>query len=222
MLAEDFGYQLSPKAAKAITASIETETNKAIKESEDATARAESSRKSAGNFWVGVFALSITLALLVHNFWVFAIGLLLLTFSPGAGKSSVVAAKANEERVREMVAPVLAGRWQAWPCRMESIPGQTRRRIGLLDPEGAEAVRFVAAIPPEAWLSMTDGRGLVWFVGDMRFGGIMALPGGAPLWWTGSPLIDQKSPQPANGIQRTLEEELVKQAVKFAFDKWLQ
>lgn len=221
MLAEDFGYQLSPKAAKKMTPAVQAEAGKAIEDGKRATAKAESGRKSAEAFLVVLFLLGVVLAVAIPSFLMFAVAFVWLLLSSAVGKSSIATAKAHEERLREMITPVLNGRWQAWPCRMESVPGQTRRRVVLLDPGGADAVVFVSSVPQEAWMGTTDGRGLVWFVGDLRFGGLMALPGGAPLWWTGPPVVDQKPSQPVNSVQHTLEEELTKQAVKFAFDKWL-
>lgn len=120
-----------------------------------------------------------------------------------------------------MTQPVLDGHWQAWPCRMEAVGGQTYRRILLLAPEGTVAVTFLSVVPQDAWMGMTDGRGLVWFVGDMRFGGTMALPGGDMIWWTGTPVVSQQVPESGSGVTRVVEEELARQAVKFVFDKWL-
>ncbi|WP_284746011.1 hypothetical protein [Amycolatopsis sp. RTGN1] len=167
--------------------------------------------------------LTIVIAVATQTAWVWFIGLAgAFLLSSAAGKSSAASAKATEKILREMTTPVLSGRWQVWPCRMEAVAGQARRRVLLLDPAGADAVAFLSAVPDDAWLGMTDGRGLAWFVGDMRFGGLMALPGGTPIWWTGTPVINQTPPQSSGGVQRVIEEELARQALKFAFDKWLQ
>ena len=218
VLAEDFGYQLSPKPASAMTPRIQREVDKAREETAAKAARS----KSGENVVFGiVFTGSIVIALAARTPWVFFVGLFgSLLLSSAVGQSWATSAKAAGEKLQELTTPVLGGRWQTWPCRMEAVAGLPRRRVLLLDPEGAVAVQFLSAVPEKTWLGMTDGRGLVWFVGDMRFGGMMALPGGDPVWWTGAPVVSQTPPQ-SSGVQRVVEEELARQAVKFAFDKWL-
>ncbi|MFD1044341.1 hypothetical protein ACFQ1S_01395 [Kibdelosporangium lantanae] len=105
---------------------------------------------------------------------------------------------------------------------MEAVVGQAHRRVLLLDPQGTVAVTFLSTVPQDAWMGMTDGRGLVWFVGDMRFGGVMALPGGSLIWWTGAPVAGQQAAESSSGVRRVVEEELARQAVKFVFDEWLK
>ena len=214
MLAEDFGYQLSPKPAKAMTPKIQEEVDKALNDAANTTSRS-SSRDGFAGF---VVLLSVILAFALQELWIFLVGLALMAVL----MMTTTKAKAAEGKLREMTTPVLAGRWQAWPCRMEAVVGQARRRVLLLDPEGVAAVAFLSAVPDDAWLDMTDGRGLVWFVGDLRFGGIMALPGGSPIWWTGTPVVSQKQTESSGGLHQVVEEELARQAVKFVFDKWLK
>ncbi|MFF4689405.1 hypothetical protein [Streptomyces sp. NPDC001307] len=67
---------------------------------------------------------------------------------------------------------------------------------------------------------MTDGRGLAWFAGDMRFGGIVSLPGGSPVRWARLPKTEPET-NPSSGIQRRIEEELTRRAIGFVFDQWL-
>lgn len=221
MLAEDFGYQLSPRPAKAMTPKIQDAVDKARKDAANAIGSAQDGSAAA----VAIFFAGIILALIVQQPWIVAGSTVLALVIGGAGASAAATAKAKakvaEQKVREMVTPVLSGHWQAWPSRMEAVAGQQRRRVLLLDPKGGVAVTFLSAVPDAAWLSMTDGRGLVWFVGDLRFGGMMALPGGRPVWWTGAPVVSQKSPESSSGLSHVVEEELARQAVKFVFDKWL-
>ncbi|KAA9158060.1 hypothetical protein FPZ12_023425 [Amycolatopsis acidicola] len=223
VLAEDYGYQLSPQPAQAMTPKIREEVQKAI--ADTAVKGANSSKAARGMVFTLVAVLSVSLAITTQFFWLLLIGFLVAwVLSDSAGKSSAKTAKAAEERVRELTTPVLDGRWQAWPCRMEAVANTPQRRVLLLDPSGEAAVTFLSDVPGEAWLGLTDGRGLVWFVGDLRFGGMMALPGGDPLWWTGPPVPDP-APAPApspSGGRKALEEELARQAVKFAFDAWLR
>ncbi|MGC5015153.1 hypothetical protein ACLQ2R_30695 [Streptosporangium sp. DT93] len=77
--------------------------------------------------------------------------------------------------------------WQVWPCASESVKvvaaeGQRHRgrrwarqdRVVLLRPDGQAQCAF---LPPD------EGRrpdGEVWFAGDTRFGGMLAMPGGLP------------------------------------------
>ncbi|MEU2395685.1 hypothetical protein [Streptomyces sp. NPDC007369] len=87
--------------------------------------------------------------------------------------------------------------WQVWPCtgrdvRVVAAEGQrsggrrwgSERRIVLLGPDGRSHCSFPP--PGEGWdgPAVPQQRGLpqdrVWFAGDTRFGGVLALPGGMP------------------------------------------
>jgi hypothetical protein len=77
--------------------------------------------------------------------------------------------------------------WQVWPCSTESvrvIASEGRReggrrwgrqnRVVLLRPDGQAQCAF---LPPGEG---TRPDGEVWFAGDTRFGGMLAMPGGLP------------------------------------------
>ncbi|MFD4905164.1 hypothetical protein [Kitasatospora purpeofusca] len=85
---------------------------------------------------------------------------------------------------REMVEALESSPWQVWPVRLELLNGSERgpRRVVLLTPDGSAERAFEATVPESVWLGYTDGLGLLWFCGDLRFGGALASPGGTPVW----------------------------------------
>ncbi|MFI2427496.1 hypothetical protein ACH5A7_25945 [Streptomyces sp. NPDC018955] len=91
-------------------------------------------------------------------------------------------------------------RWQVWPCRLEAIPGKSlERRILLLAPDKSVAASFRGRVPKDVWLGMADGRGVLWFAGDLRFPSVAALPGGAPLWSVVPEKPEEREPEPRRG-----------------------
>jgi hypothetical protein len=98
----------------------------------------------------------------------------------------------NRARRRERRVLATYG-WQVWPCRAENVTvvsgdreGGRRRstegRVVLLQPDGQSHCSFP---PPGAgWDGPRPGTkapgGQVWFAGDTRFGGVLAVPGGMP------------------------------------------
>ncbi|NEC50005.1 hypothetical protein G3I18_15690 [Actinospica acidiphila] len=56
------------------------------------------------------------------------------------------------------------------------------RRLMLLAPDKSVAAVFRAQVPQHVWMGMTDGRGVLWIAGDLRFPAVAAVPGGDPLW----------------------------------------
>jgi hypothetical protein len=219
VLAEEYGYQLSPQPAAKITPMVETMAERKI-----AAARLgpKSNKKVAeGGCFFFVMMFAVIIAAQVHQLWVLLGGLVLaLAAADGLGKSAAKSAQARLDNVIEATDPVRRGPWQAWPARLEAIPGKTERRLLLLGPDSSIACEFRCVVPNAVWTGMTDGRGLLWFVGDLRFGGLACLPGGEPLWWTGSP-TPTGSASPPSGVGKTVEDELARQAVKFVFDRWL-
>ncbi|MEU2132683.1 hypothetical protein [Streptomyces sp. NPDC018352] len=123
-------------------------------------------------------------------------------------------------RISKAANSALSSPWQVWPCRVEEAAIKGAKLLILLGPDGAVARAFVSNMPDEAWISMTDGRGLVWFAGDMRFGGIAALPGGSPIWWAHSPQANATLTASSNHQQR-IEEEFTRQAISYVFSEWL-
>ncbi|WP_149824939.1 hypothetical protein [Streptomyces tailanensis] len=68
---------------------------------------------------------------------------------------------------------------QAWPCQLERVPGGGRVLL-LLAPDGSVARELNSDVPDEVWFRMTDGRGMLWIAGDLRFTCLVAAPGGRP------------------------------------------
>jgi hypothetical protein len=114
----------------------------------------------------------------------------------------------------------LSSPWQVWPCRVEEGAVKEVKLLMLLGPDGTVARTFLSSMSDEVWIGMTDGRGLVWFAGDMRFGGIAALPGGSPIWWVHSPQANA-TPTASSDRQQRIEEELTRQAIAYVFNEWL-
>ncbi|MFJ9601241.1 hypothetical protein [Streptomyces althioticus] len=56
------------------------------------------------------------------------------------------------------------------------------RRLMLVAPDKSVAAVFRAQVPQHVWMGMTDGRGVLWIAGDLRFPAVAAVPGGDPLW----------------------------------------
>ncbi|MGW4690464.1 hypothetical protein ACWEPM_37075 [Streptomyces sp. NPDC004244] len=72
--------------------------------------------------------------------------------------------------------------WQVWPCRLDGEANADNQamvgaKVLLLAPDRTPAAAFRGAMAPDHWLSVRDGRGVVWFCGDLRVGGWIALPG---------------------------------------------
>lgn len=112
--------------------------------------------------------------------------------------------------------------WQAWPCRVEEISGETstpgKRRVLLLAPDRSVVRGFDGPMPEEVWLSMTDGVGVLWVCGDLRFPVAMAPRGGSPIWLA-APV---PGPAPAESSQGPgVIEEVVRQAGQDAMRAWL-
>ncbi|TVT60865.1 hypothetical protein FNH05_03880 [Amycolatopsis rhizosphaerae] len=221
MLAEEFGYQVSPRPAVEMTPAVQDMVDKRVAALGDGPDKVKDSAD------IGCFVLvlvpAVAIALSTHEFTVLvpAVPLALLVATL-FGKSVAKTKKAGIEAAIRTMEPIRRGPWQAWPGRLEEIPGQPQRKLLLLGPDGSVAREFHCLVPDAGWTGLTDGRGLIWFVGDLRFGGIAGLPGGKPMWWTGRPVADPKPKPPAqSGVGKVVEEELAREAVKYVFDKWL-
>ncbi|MFD7627630.1 hypothetical protein ACFV7Q_16595 [Streptomyces sp. NPDC059851] len=71
--------------------------------------------------------------------------------------------------------------WQVWPCRLDGEASADNRamvgaKVLLLAPDRTPVAAFRGAMSSDHWLSVRDGRGVVWFCGDLRGGGWIALP----------------------------------------------
>src|ERR1041384_773051 len=117
MLAEDFGYQLSPRPAEAMTPKVKEAVDASLEAAAKAT---EKDGAAASNFgYVLTFIIAVVAGVSSANGWVF-FGVFVFGYlmSASAGASTKARAKAKENSLREMTHPVRAGRWQTWPCRM--------------------------------------------------------------------------------------------------------
>ncbi|MGW5429291.1 hypothetical protein ACWET9_19095 [Streptomyces sp. NPDC004059] len=216
MLAEEFGYQVSSRPAEEMTPSIRSAMDEAL----TATTKKRIGMACLGGYcFFIIFGTSLFLAALAKPTlkWAVACGGLLL----GCAAYSWItdSSKTNARELREAVTAATSSPWQVWPCRLEAVQGEEARRL-LLAPDGSVASEFRSTVPGEVWTGMTDGRGLVWLAGDMRFGGIVSLPGGSPVWWARLPKTEPET-NPSSDIQRRIEEELTRRAIGFVFDQWL-
>ncbi|MFI8201944.1 hypothetical protein [Streptomyces sp. NPDC085937] len=167
MLAEEYGYQVSPRPAA---------------ETPGVRAQVGQDRKNtlSGMWQLTAFflVLSAVLSAVMQDLWPLlmpAVWTLLIV--PPSYIWLVRKEPAQMMRVLE------TSRWQVWPCRIEKIKGTAiARRLLLLAPDKSVAAMFEGAVPHDVWLSMTDGRGVLWIAGDLRFPAVAAVPGGEPLW----------------------------------------
>ncbi|WP_405940622.1 hypothetical protein [Streptomyces sp. NBC_00207] len=84
-------------------------------------------------------------------------------------------------RRREAMEMVRRRPWQVWPCRLEPLGSDASSPmvtadVLLLAPDRTVAAALRGLMPRPDWLAMTDGRGLLWFCGDLRVGGWVARP----------------------------------------------
>ncbi|MFF4177125.1 hypothetical protein [Streptomyces sp. NPDC001750] len=218
MLAEEFGYQVTSLPAAELTAALRPEVERA----RDEIAQKQRDLPSTGKVLTISFIGSCIIGI-VSKQWGAFLSFLFTTLILGALIGSAVGTlKRKAAKLEEISSAVLTSPWQAWPCRVDAIPGNQTRRLLLLDPQGEAVRQFLApAMPHETWIGLTDGRGLIWFAGDMRFTGITALPGGNSIFWVHP--VDTPAPQPAPSTdrQRLIEEELTRRAVTYVFDEWL-
>ncbi|MFF9555674.1 hypothetical protein ACF1DY_07620 [Streptomyces albus] len=170
MLAAEYGYQVSPRPA------VETPGLRARLE-HNRRAAARRFRRTAVVLLLPMLAL---LVVVIVNDWSYLLLLPGIVLAAGLWQfwlSSVVETPAQHWSL------LTDFRWQAWPCRLEEIPGKVSvRRVLLLAPDKSVAASFQGRVPHHVWFGMTDGRGVLWIAGDLRFPVVAALPGGAALW----------------------------------------
>lgn len=185
MLAEEYGYQVSPRPA-ADTVGVR--------------AQVEEFRKSAQRrvLWLALGSLvflGVFYAIFRDDPVIVLIPLTAMVLGLSAGYRS-----ACVKAPRKLLDLLEASHWQVWPCRLEEIEGKAvHRRVVLLAPDKSVAASFVAVVPHSVWLGMTDGRGVLWIAGDLRFQGVAAVPGGRPLWVIEPEKPAQRSAAPAAG-----------------------
>ncbi|MFD0899043.1 hypothetical protein [Actinomadura sediminis] len=122
------------------------------------------------------------------------------------------------------LAPILAREpWQVWPCRVEQIEAHAMGatvHVFLLDPNENVAAVLKTRLQHHTWASLTDGYGVLWFAGDLRFGGALADPSDpeSPT----HPTVSYAAPVPAStvpppGGNSVIAEELQRQAIGWVF-----
>lgn len=178
MIAEQYGYTVLPGQAVA-TPGV------------DAVLRR---RERAGAVWSAAGLLpqgGLAVVLLSQGGPAAAIGAMLaVAFSVTAGLAVLWRrARRRERRILETYG------WQVWPCRGQSVKvvsgsgersrgrrWSTEGRVVLLQPDGQSHCSFPP--PGDGWDGPRPGGPVagdeVWFAGDTRFGGVLAVPGGMP------------------------------------------
>ncbi|WP_329305866.1 hypothetical protein OG322_40420 [Streptomyces sp. NBC_01260] len=218
MLAEDFGYQVSPRPAGEMTPEVRTDVASLLEVKKQWVEKQEPGGAYVGGLFliIGGFVFAITTQTLPILLVAIALA---LAIGHSAEKNSGQAKEELADFERVSTAAV-ASPWQAWPCRVQEIAGVGDKAVLLLGPEGEVACTYQSPMPEDVWTGLTDGRGVVWFAGDVRFGGLLALPGGHPRWWARIPKVEI-TPRPISDRQLHIEEELTRQAVAYVFSEWL-
>ncbi|MFG2291752.1 hypothetical protein [Streptomyces sp. NPDC048603] len=200
MLAEEFGYQVSPQPAALQTPGV----LRALERDAQAMKR----RVLHLAAWVtGALVFFIAVILQAPLLALFPLG----SVAIGLGLAVPVV-----KRQRRAVEEQLRTRpWQVWPARVrESGDKQWPHLMELLAPDRTAAATFRCRLPQDVWIGMTDGRGVVWICGDLRFGGVAALPGAERAWPVGAVSPAQQVPPAPAGQAGALEEELVREAAR--------
>ncbi|MEV4001781.1 hypothetical protein [Actinomadura sp. NPDC049753] len=223
MLARQFGYAVSPEPAAIVTPSVLGQLDKAARMNR---------------------ALSIIFSVCGAAMAVFAIPVLGDELSPSGLVGGVLAGEVallviwliarSQERVRGPYGEGLTGPeahrlrrvlteqpWQVWPCRVELVRDYANPaalvHVFLLDPDQNVAGVMKTRLQRGTWNSMTDGYGVLWFAGDLRFGGALAHPAD-PTDPTVSyaSVVPQQSATASPG-DSVLMEELQRQAIGWTF-----
>ncbi|MEU1932086.1 hypothetical protein ABZ516_32485 [Streptomyces sp. NPDC019826] len=217
-MAEEFGYQVSPGPASAMTPTVGAVVSEEL----------DKAKSEKSEIPLGLTGTALMIAVLLNPLWYqddpSLIGVLLpLALSILGVIWSVhedTRIKGNVQAMERKAAVALASPWQAWPCRLEELPGGKGKGMMLLGPDTTVVCTFSSPVPESVWVGTPDGRGVFWFAGDLRFEGPMSVPGGDPLWWA-HPVPIPTTLAPAGRRQETLEEAVIHQAVGFAFEEWL-
>ncbi|MES9601830.1 hypothetical protein [Actinomadura sp. NPDC000929] len=111
--------------------------------------------------------------------------------------------------------------WQVWPCRVELVRDFVNPaalvHVFLLDPDQNVAGVMKTRLQRGTWNSITDGYGVLWFAGDLRFGGALAHPADpADPTVSYADAVPQRSASASPG-DSVLVEELQRQAIGWTF-----
>ena len=209
MLADEYGYQVSRRPAAAWVG-----------------ARLRRSRKTClrmALFGTGLLALLVTMVCLVAaSAWPFgtnaaivvaAAGLVFGSFF-GLGGWLMYANDAAQLRI------AAAHPFQAWPCQLERT-ADGKRLILLLAPDGRVVRELESTVPEQIWLSMRDGRGMLWIAGDLRMECLVATPGAQPTWRAEGRPYGMSSGARGSGGLRAVEDELLRTVAGETFGRLL-
>ncbi|MFJ3925954.1 hypothetical protein [Streptomyces sp. NPDC090022] len=208
MLAREFGYQVAARPALLQTPGAAAALR--------ATWQARKS-KTWGPGTTTLLVLCVALLVITFAATHLLIGLAVAVFFAGLGvwaSSRMRKPLANAEEV------LRTQPWQVWPARVVTTGDKNwPHGLHLLAPDRTVAAAFVCRMPEDVWRGMTDGRGLVWFCGDLRFLCVAAAPGGSPAWEAFPAALPA---QPVGGGTGGLEDELVREAARAAVWNLLQ
>ncbi|MCX5231353.1 hypothetical protein ABZY16_26685 [Streptomyces sp. NPDC006553] len=218
MMAEEFGYQLSPRPASVMTPTVGAVVG----------AELDKVKNEKPEMPLGFAGTALAVAVFLNPLWyqddppLVAVLLPLALTILGAIWSvhDYVKHKENVQAMERKAAVALTSPWQVWPCRLEELPGWKGKGMMLLGPDTTVVCTFSSPVPESVWVGTPDGRGVFWFAGDLRFGGLMSVPGGSPLWWA-HPVPTPPTLAPTGRRQEVFEEAIIHQAVGFAFEEWL-
>ena len=75
--------------------------------------------------------------------------------------------------------------WQAWPCRVDGVngnPDSPKKIVYLMSPDQQVVKAFETTMPRKAWMDLTDGMGILWVCGDLRYPIVMGTVLGTQVW----------------------------------------
>ncbi|MFC0601092.1 hypothetical protein [Streptomyces palmae] len=210
MLANEYGYQVSPRpAADYFPAGY---TQRLWKERQ----RWHRAQNMAGfsGFVGGVMLLVVVIP---EGFsrapgWTIAVSLVGILGVPLS-----LAAVPTYSSDSEVILNVADQPFQVWPCQLEQA-ADGGRMVLLLRPDGGVARELLSPVPDDVWHGMVDGRGILWIAGDLRFGCIVATPGAVRVWAAHGAPYGSRASRSGGG---RVEEELLRTAVQETFDNWL-
>ncbi|WP_157433200.1 hypothetical protein [Actinomadura rifamycini] len=222
MLARRFGYAVSPEPAAATTPAV-------LEQLRPPMERARRMRRFMVVLAVvGTAVLAVVLAVQFESAALVAVACVVMPVfclfmwvmerndRPSVG--SLTGPEANA------LAPVLEREpWQVWPCRVEQVEAHTwgaTVHVFLLDPNENTAAVLKTRLQHRTWMSLTDGYGVLWFAGDLRFGGVLADPSDPEA--AAGPTVSYAAPVPRDtaappGGNSVIAEELRRQAVGWVF-----
>ncbi|MFF3090789.1 hypothetical protein ACFVRB_37950 [Streptomyces nojiriensis] len=164
MLAQEYGYAISPRPAAQVRGVARTAQN--------ALEPGYASRIAQG--FAGGIVVAVVLTVIFHMPFVVAGATGVIGFI-GLWPTELAARRKHALKTLEQEP------WQVWPCRLDGEESRDNQalvgaRVQLLAPDRTPVAAFRGAMSSEDWLSVRDGRGVVWFCGDLRVGGWIALP----------------------------------------------